>query len=480
MRRAILLLTMVAAVLLAFSGVVLAQPDTTTTDSSQKKGVIPDEYIVKLKDDAPDPETAKKEKEQKYGLTGKHTYKHALKGFSAHIPKKKVEEVRNDPEVEFVQEDHEVEASQTDVEDTSVDKGPSKKGPSAQQGTVALKSGDSSPTGVRRISAPTPGTAHKASNAQVAVIDTGIATHADLNRTVGKNCINPSSNPSANDDNGHGTHVAGTIAAKNNGSGVVGVAPGTPLRAVKVLDRNGSGSWSNVICGIDWVTQNASTVKVANMSLGGWNDGLQDDRNCGRTSGKIDLLHQAICTSTSAGVTYVVAAGNDTWALEDARWTAVPAAYNEVLAVAAMADSNGAPGGTWKAPSGCGTSATEEKYASFSNWAVTQEDQNHTAAGPGVCIKSTWLNGTYKTISGTSMATPHLAGNVALCIGNGGTSGPCAGMTPADTIKKIRDDAKAHSPYPAPSPPYYGYAGDPAYSSVSGKYFGYLAWSGGY
>src|SRR5262249_3218141 len=138
------------------------------------------------------------------------------------------------------------------------------------------------------------------------------------------------------DGNGHGTHVSGTVGARDNGLGVVGVAPGTPLYAVRVLNNAGSGTWSSVICGVNWVTQNAGTIKVANMSLGGSGS---DDGNCGNSNN--DALHKAICGSVAAGVTYVVAAGND--GVDFSGF--VPAAYNEVLTVTAMADFNGAHGG---------------------------------------------------------------------------------------------------------------------------------------
>src|SRR4029450_12231968 len=135
------------------------------------------------------------------------------------------------------------------------------------------------PTGVDRINAeesthfsPT------AWNLAVAVIDTGSGPHADLNIAGGKNC---SVGKSFADGNGHGTHVAGTIGAINNGTGVVGVAPGIPIYSVRVLNNAGSGSWSSVVCGIDWVTANTArlNIKVANMSLGGSGT---DDGNCGR------------------------------------------------------------------------------------------------------------------------------------------------------------------------------------------------------
>src|SRR2546430_5447791 len=152
-------------------------------------------------------------------------------------------------------------------------------------GRVPIAAGDCAPTGVRRLGAATTTTTREASTVNVAVIDSGIdLAHPDLNAVSGKNCIR--SGQPARDDNGHGTHVAGTIAARNNGAGVVGVAPATKLYAVKVVNAQGSGTDAQVICGIDWVTANAATlkIKVANMSLGG--PGV-DDGNCGNTNGEI-------------------------------------------------------------------------------------------------------------------------------------------------------------------------------------------------
>src|SRR5262249_41074169 len=136
------------------------------------------------------------------------------------------------------------------------------------------------------------------------VIDTGIDfNHPDLNvYTAGaKNC---STGNSAKDGNGHGTHVSGTIGALDNGIGVGGVAPGARLWPGRVLNKNGSGSFADVICGIDYVTAHASEIEVANMSLGG----PGSDSVCGSN---VDAMHEAICNSVAAGVTYAVAAGND-------------------------------------------------------------------------------------------------------------------------------------------------------------------------
>jgi subtilisin family serine protease len=231
----------------------------------------------------------------------------------------------------------------------------------------------------------------------VAVIDTGVdLDHPDLNvYTAGaKNC---STGRSADDGNGHGTHVSGTIGALDNDLGVVGVAPGARIWPVRVLNRSGSGSTASVVCGIDYVTAHASEIEVANMSLGG---GGSDDGNCGINNN--DAMHRAICASVLAGVTYAVAAGNES----DNAANHVPAAYDEVITVSALADFNGLPGG--------GAAATcradvDDTFADFSNFGADVD-----LIAPGVCILSTWKGASYNTISGTSMATPHVAGGAAL------------------------------------------------------------------
>ena len=178
----------------------------------------------------------------------------------------------------------------------------------------------------------------------VAVIDTGVdLDHPDLNVNPAgaKNCT-VFGLGSADDHNGHGSHVAGTIGALDNTTGVVGVAPGARIWPVKVLNAAGSGLNSDVICGIDYVAAHADEIEVANMSLGG---GGEDDGNCGATND--DAMHAAICETVAHGVTFVVAAGNDS---ADAS-TSTPAAYDEVITVSALADFNGQPGGG--APSTC-------------------------------------------------------------------------------------------------------------------------------
>lgn len=242
-------------------------------------------------------------------------------------------------------------------------------------------------------------------NINVAVIDTGSGPHADLNVVGGVDCTGSGT---YNDQNGHGTHVAGTIGALDNNSGVVGVAPGARIWSVKVLDAQGSGYGSWILCGIDWVSKNLSTtnIKIANMSLGG-KASVTDDNNCGKT--QRDSIHQAICNSVAAGVTYTVAAGNDG---VDAS-TYFPAMYNEVVTVSALVDTDGKPGGL-----GSGTSAgADDTLASFSNFGADVD-----VIAPGVNILST-VPGGYANYSGTSMASPHAAGAAALyLIANPGSS----------------------------------------------------------
>jgi subtilisin len=287
------------------------------------------------------------------------------------------------------------------------------------------------PTGVKRINwlgstALSTGVLATKSYPGVAVIDTGIAlNHPDLNVVGGSNC---STGSSYNDGNGHGTHVAGTVAAKG---AIVGVAPGAPLYAVRVLNNAGSGSWSNVICGVEWVTANKNVIKVANMSLGG--SGTAGS-GCAASS-----LRQAICNSVTAGVTYVVAAGNSA---SDAAGF-VPAAYPEVITVAAIADFNGLAGGG-AAPT-CRTDV-DDTHANFSNYGTATSGQaGHVdITAPGVCIKSTWHSGSgYNTISGTSMSSPHVAGAAVLWL-----SGQTGSKSPADVrsaLVKAADDGYSYT-----------------------------------
>ncbi len=327
------------------------------------------------------------------------------------------------------------------------------------------------PTGVMRIgAAPLPGVASVEKKAAVAISTPGPCPEPTSTSSVASIAPRASSAISSvgggktKDGNGHGTHVAGTVAAKDTGQGVVGVSPGTPLYAVRVFTAFGAGSLSNVVCGLDWVAANAAAnnIKVVNMSLGG--EGT-DDGNCGATDK--DAFHAAVCKVNAAGVTVVVAAGNSKEDLAKS----VPANYDEVLAVTAMADFDGKPGGLFSstAAADCSAKSTDDVAATFSNFAVPgSPDAAHVIAAPGVCITSTWNDGKFKSISGTSMASPHVAGLVARCI----DAGPCAGMTPAQIIAKLKTDAAAR-------PADQGFLGDP-HRPADGKFYGHLVDDKGY
>lgn len=352
------------------------------SNARKDRDKIPGQYIVVFKDNV-DADALSADLATKHHFNSLHTYNHALKGFAAAVSDGEIERIKQDPRVAFVSEDRVVSIAEK------------------SHTSAVAQSAQVIPTGISRTNAPANAT-NKGDGTVVAVIDTGIElSHPDLTPNIlnsGKSCIRRTS---ANDDNGHGTHVAGTIAAADNAIGVVGVAPKAKLIPVKVLDRNGSGTWSSVICGIDWVTANAAAynIKVANMSLGG---GGSSDNNCGNTNS--DALHKAICRSRDAGVTYVVAAGNSS---ADAG-TFVPAAYDDaVITVSALADSDGHSGGL-----GTPTSyGADDTFATFSNFGSAVD-----LGAPGVDILSTWKGGGYATISGTSMASPHVAGSAALYI----------------------------------------------------------------
>lgn len=368
--------------LLTIGGVLISQapPKNVHAQESAVSPIIPGRYIVVFKDSVANPQDIANEMAKTHGLSVDSVYSKVLKGFSATIPAARLENIKHDSRVQFVSEDREVSAF-------------------AKPSPVAIP--QTTPTGISRIQAPL-NTTNKGTGIGVAVIDTGIdLTHPDLKANIIANTSCIRSNKNGNDDNGHGSHVAGTIAALDNGVGVVGVAPQAKLAAVKVLNSSGSGTWSSVICGIDWVTANAAqyNIKVANMSLGG---GGTSDNNCGNSNG--DALHKAICNSTAAGITYVVAAGNDGTDTS----TSVPAAYDDsVITVSALADSDGKSGGLGSATS----YGADDMFASFSNFGNVVD-----LGAPGVNIFSTWKGGSYNTISGTSMATPHVAGATALYI----------------------------------------------------------------
>ncbi|HXS99187.1 MAG TPA: S8 family peptidase [Elusimicrobiota bacterium] len=231
------------------------------------------------------------------------------------------------------------------------------------------------PWGVARVNAPAAWSSGQGAGVKVAVIDTGIdCTHPDLkcDFSAGTNIVNPGAEPM--DDNEHGTHVDGTIAGRGKG-GPLGVAPQATLIPVKVLDADGAGSLSDIVAGINWAAQNG--VDVINMSLGG-------------PAGSA-ALQRAVKQALAAGVVIVAAAGNSG---PNPDTVGFPGGYPGVIAVAAS-DKN-------------------DQVASFSS-----RGDAVAFIAPGVNITSTIPGGGTKSLSGTSMASPHVAGLAALALERG-------------------------------------------------------------
>jgi PKD repeat protein len=330
-------------------------------------------YLVVLEPGSGAPETVAGELAGTHGGEVGFIYQHALQGFSVTMTERAAAALSRNPRVAYVELDR---AASIAVQET--------------------------PTGIERVFAATnpaldiDGIDDLRVDVDVAVIDTGVDfEHPDLNVVGGVDCagggpFGGSCSTGGDDDHYHGTHVAGTIGAIDNGDGVVGVAPGARIWSVKVLNQRGSGYTSWIVAGIDWVAANAGTIEVANMSLGG--------------SGFSQAEYDAIQGAVNKGVAFVVAAGNSS--ASAANYS--PAAFDNVLTVSALADFDGIAGELGSP--GCRTDE-DDSFANFSNYGDPVD-----IIAPGVCILSTFPveQGSYGTISGTSMASPHAAGALAL------------------------------------------------------------------
>jgi subtilisin family serine protease len=309
-------------------------------------------------------------------------YNNTIAGFAAQLDEDQLKRLSEDENVKYVEKDHIVTLAPpcgTPNGGSCDDDGDDGGGTGAQE----------TPYGITRVNG---GATYTGSNVAW-IIDSGIdLDHPDLNvdASNGFNAFTKGRDGKSLDDgNGHGTHVAGTIAALDNTEGVIGVAAGATVIPVKVLDSRGSGSYSGVIAGVDHVGANGSSGDVANMSLGGPTSQALDD---------------AVLAAASNGIRFALAAGNDG---EDANGSS-PARVNgsNIYTISAM-DSN-------------------DDWAYFSNFGNPPVDY----AAPGVSVTSTWKDGGYNTISGTSMASPHAAG--VLLLGAAGTDGTVNGDPDGD------------------------------------------------
>lgn len=328
------------------SPTVNAKSEDTSSENGAKR------YIVKFKFSGTDAEKIVGDHDGDM----KHQFKH-INAAVADMTPDNMKEMMKDSNIEFVEEDYPVKIS-------------------AVNKTSSTKTSSSSYTnwGVGDIKADTAqNSGLNGKGVKIAIIDTGVASHSDLSVSGGKNVISGSTTKSYVDDNGHGTHVAGIINGQGLNGGVLGVAPGASIYAVKALDSDGEGYTSDIIAGIDWAIENK--MDIISLSLG--------------SSDSDTSLKNAVDTAYSDGLLVVAAAGNDGNSAGTGNSIEYPANYSSVIAVGAVDSSN--------------------TRAYFSSTGSKLE-----VSAPGVSIISTYLNGSYVEMSGTSMATPFVSGDLAL------------------------------------------------------------------
>lgn len=330
--------------------------------------VVPGRYIVVLREEVDDVPGVAARLAGAHGSAPEQVYQHALKGFSVALPEPAAEALARNPQVAYVESDQVV----TIIGAPTVTGKPGGGGSTPPAQTV--------PWGIDRVCGTSLATDELCTTQYTRtnrawVIDTGVdLDHPDLTVDVAhsKNFVTRGRNQTPDDGNGHGTHVAGTIAAINNATYVVGVAPGAPVVAVRVLDDTGSGLMSWVIAGVDYVAGAGVDGDVANMSLGG---------------GFSQALNDAVVTA-STQVKFAIAAGNSS--ADASNYSPASAEGGNIYTVSAI--------------------DAVDHFASFSNWGNPPVD----FAAPGVSVLSTYKNGGTATMSGTSMATPHVAGLLLL------------------------------------------------------------------
>ncbi|MER5181810.1 S8 family serine peptidase [Streptomyces sp. NPDC002896] len=323
-------------------------------------GAIKDSYIVMLKDDAGFRGDSKKGKAlaAKYGGEVKRAYKEALNGYAAEMSETEAKQLAADPAVAKVVQNKTVHTTDTQTNPTwGLDR--------IDQPSLPLSSSYTYP-------------ASAGAGVTAYIIDTGVRiTHSNFGGRASYGYDAVDNDSTAQDGNGHGTHVAGTVA-----STTYGVAKAAKIVAVRVLDDDGSGTTDGVVAGIDWVTQNAVKPAVANMSLGGGAD---------------TVLDTAVANSIASGVTYAVAAGND---------NANASSYSPARVASAIT---------------VGSTTSSDARSSFSNYGSVVD-----IFAPGSSILSTYNTSdtATSTLSGTSMATPHVTGAAAVYLGENPSATP--------------------------------------------------------
>jgi hypothetical protein len=346
-----------------------------TSVPTARSAAMSDPYIVVLKDDVAHPANVAHRHEENRGADIGYIYGAAIKGYSAELTPGELKAIQQDPNVDYVERNGTVHA------------------------TVQAPT-----TGVQRVFATSNRIADidekddARVDVDIAVLDTGVDTHPDLNVFAREwcsefACIKDTTVPK----NPHGTFVAGLAAAVDNTSSVVGTAPGARIWSVKVLHDNGEASYADILAGINWVTANSSQIEVVNMSLGGY--------------GYNQAEHEAIAASVDKGLVYVVAAGNESGnaGLES------PSMFPEVITVSAISDFDGLPGGKQQnvlcADAPHGVLGADDHLAPYSNFGAVVD-----ITAPGSCLRSTWPNGETKVWhdGGTSFSTPLVAGAAAL------------------------------------------------------------------
>ena len=341
---------------------------------------IPGQYIVVLKDNGPRAKATSANYQQllndvkvkagqlvsKNGIPANkviRSYAASIIGFViSGVTEDEIQKLRKDPAIDYIEQDQTVQIN---------------GGPPAG-GSCASGTSETIPCGISLVNG---GDTYTGGN-KAYVLDTGIdLDHQDLN--VASYGFNGTTESSLDDLNGHGSHVAGTIAAiRGNNKGVAGVAAGALVVPVKVLNKRGSGSWSGIIAGVDYVGANGTPGDVANMSLGG---------------GASSSVDNAVINASNNGIWFLVAAGNDGANANNYSPARANGAY--VRTIASMTCSGG--------------------WSSFSNFGQPPVD----FIAPGSAICSTYKDGGYASLSGTSMATPHAAGVYLASGGNPSTCG---------------------------------------------------------